>query len=89
MLIASWNVLDDVKVCMVSFDTDGGTGPYTYTIKLYNASGLIKEVTEVKDNKLFVASLGSGQYYAKFTIWDAEGNKYSGSIPIVKITANF
>lgn len=67
----------------------GGTGPYTYTIKLYNASGLIKEVTEVKDNKLFVSNLGSGQYYAKFTIWDAEGNKYSGSIPTVKITANF
>lgn len=67
----------------------GGTGPYTYTIKLYNASGLIKEVTEVKDNKLFVANLGSGQYYAKFTIWDAEGNKYPGSIPTVKITVNF
>ena len=63
----------------VIVNASGGTGIYTYDIKLYREGELVGEINNSKSNYISLKCLEVYSYTATFTVTDSEGNTFSGS----------
>ncbi len=67
----------------VTIKPQGGSGSYTYNVKLYQENTLLQivtliyDATDITSNDIYLRGFNDGIYYAEIEVIDSEGEKYS------------
>lgn len=61
----------------VTITPQGGSGSYTYNVKVYKEGILINEVNNTSSRNIYIPGYDDGNYYAEIEVIDSEGERYS------------
>jgi len=74
------------KRVWVGITASGGTGEYTYYIKVYKSDGtLVAQTTDINSSGVNLSNYTKGEYYAEFEVTDSDGAVYNGKTDITYI----
>ena len=73
-IVADYMPIDESKIIVVSFETDGGTGIYTYHYTVYKDGIYIGDYSRQE----MLLSYASGSYRIDYTVTDSNGKNISG-----------